>query len=235
MNTQTICNLDVIHKTDCIAFMQQLPSESVDLIVTDPPYLMNYKTRRRKNRNDKFCSAIIGDTSNELIVAYIKECYRILKNNSACYMFCNANKVEFFKTELQKYFNIKNIIVWVKNNHTAGDLVAQYGKRHEFIFYVNKGRSPIRNGRISDVWEFDKVPSSRLLHQNQKPVELIKQCITKSSDAGGVVFDGFMGSGTTAIACLETDRHYIGCELDEEYYLTAIDRITDYQINSILK
>lgn len=187
MNTHTICNLDIIHKTDCIAFMRQLPSESVDLIVTDPPYLMNYKTRRRKNKSDKFCSAIIGDTSEELIATYIKECYRILKNNSACYMFCNANKVEFFITELQKYFNIKNIIVWVKNIHTAGDLVAQYGKRHEFIFYVNKGRSPIRNGRISDVWEFDKVPSSRLLHQNQKPVELIKQCITKSSDAGGCV------------------------------------------------
>lgn len=49
------------------------------------------------------------------------------------------------------------------------------------------------------------------------------------------MFDGFMGSGTTAIACLETNRHYIGCELDDEYYQVAIDRITDYQICSVLK
>lgn len=105
MNAQTKCNLDVIHKTDCVAFMQRLPSESVDLIVTDPPYLMNYKTRRRKDKRDKFCSAIIGDTNEQLITDYIKECYRILKNNSACYMFCNANKVEFFKAELKNAWN----------------------------------------------------------------------------------------------------------------------------------
>lgn len=222
--------LDKIYNMDCIEYMKQLPDECVDLIVTDPPYLMNYSTNRRKNKDDRFCKSILNDTNEKLISDYIKECYRILKNDSACYMFCNSNKIEFFKTEIQKYFNVKNIIVWVKNQQTAGDLVAQYGKGYEFIFYVNKGRCPIRGSRISDVWKNNRVAGSQLIYQNQKPVELIEKCIVNSSDSGGIVFDGFMGSGTTAIACRNTDRYYIGCELDEGYYKIAKERIENHQV-----
>lgn len=224
--------LDIIYNQDCIEGMKSIPDESIDLIVTDPPYLMNYKSNHRKDKSHKFCSVINGDNDFTLIHDYIGECFRILKNDSACYMFCNANKIDFFKTELENVgFTVKNIIIWVKNNHTAGDLVAQYGKKYEVIFYVNKGRCPIRGGRITDVWEFPKVSGKSLVHQNQKPVELIRQCIEKSSDLGEVVFDGFMGSGTTAIACLETGRRYIGYELDEEYFKIAQGRILDYELD----
>lgn len=224
--------LDIIYNEDCIKGLESIPDESIDLIVTDPPYLMKYKTGRRKDKTHKFCSEIIGDDDSTLIMNYINECYRVLKNNSACYMFCNVNKVDFFKRELEKAgFTIKNMIIWVKNNHTAGDLVAQYGKKYEILFYVNKGRCQIRGKRLTDVWEFDKVNGKKQLHQNQKPIELIKQCIVKSSDEGAIVFDGFMGSGTTAIACLETGRHYIGYELDQEYFKTANGRILDYELS----
>ena len=224
--------LDVIYNQDCIEGMKSIPDESIDLIVTDPPYLMKYKTGHRKDKNHKFCSEIFGDDNPDLIKNYVQECYRILKNNTACYMFCNTNKVDVFKLELERAgFNIKNMIIWVKNNHTAGDLVAQYGKKYEILFYVNKGRCPIRNGRITDVWEFPRVSGKNQLHQNQKPVDLILQCIEKSSDPGALVFDGFMGSGTTAIACLKTDRHYIGYELDPEYHKIAQNRILDYELS----
>lgn len=227
-------SLDNIYNMDCIEGMKSIPDESIDLIVTDPPYLMKYKTGRRKDKNHKFCTEIVGDDNPDLIKNYVSECYRILKDNSACYMFCNTNKVDVFKQELERVgFTIKNMIIWVKNNHTAGDLVAQYGKKYELLFYANKGRCPIRNGRITDVWEFSKVSGKEQLHQNQKPVELIKQCIEKSSDFGSIVFDGFMGSGTTAIACLETGRHYIGYELDSEYFKIAQNRILDYELRDI--
>lgn len=178
--------LNNIYNTDCIEFMKTLSDCSVDLIVTDPPYLMNFKSRT-KNKESKFAKEILNDDvkSKNLIIDYIKECYRVLKDNTACYMFCNANHIEFFKTELSKYFNIKNIIVWVKNNHTCGDCLAAYGKQYEFIIYCNKGRCPIRGKRIRDVWFFDKVAGKKQLHQNQKPLDLIEQCIVKSSDEGG--------------------------------------------------
>lgn len=144
--------VDEIYNVDCIEGMKEIPDNSIDIIVTDPPYLMNYKSDRRQNKNHKFTNVILNDNNADLISDYISECYRILKNDCACYMFCNANKVDFFKSELERVgFTIKNMIIWVKNCHTAGDLVAQYGKKYELIFYCNKGRAPIRGKRITDV------------------------------------------------------------------------------------
>ena len=217
--------LNRIYNGDCIEGMENMPSESVDLIVTDPPYLISYKTNYRKDKSHKFGKEIANDNDPYVIAEYIKECHRIMKDNTAMYMFCSFDKVDFFKQELEKYFKVKNMIVWVKNNHTAGDLKAQFGKKYELVFLVNKGRALFNGKRLTDVWEFDRVVGNNQLHQNQKPLELIEQCITKHSNVGDVVFDGFMGSGTTAIACINTNRNYIGFELDEEYYKVAEQRI----------
>ncbi|MDS5469249.1 site-specific DNA-methyltransferase [Streptococcus pneumoniae] len=186
--------IDKIIKKDVLEFMETIPDNKIDLIVTDPPYLINYKTNWRKEKH-KFSNVIKNDNNPELIKEYIKECYRILKDDTAIYIFCSFDKVDFFKKEIEKYFSVKNIIIWRKNNHTAGDLEAQFGKQYE---------------------------------QNQKPIELIKRCIVKHSDVGDTVFDGFMGSGTTALAALETDRHFIGTEIDEYYFGIAEERIKNH-------
>lgn len=149
--------IDKIYNADCIEEMKKLPDECIDLIVTDPPYLINYKTHNRNNKNDRFCKPILNDTNPQIIVDFITQAYRLLKQNSAMYMFCSFDKVDFFKQELQKYFTIKNMIVWVKNNGTMGDLEAQYGKQYELIFYVNKGRRKINGKRLTDVWQFERV------------------------------------------------------------------------------
>ena len=216
--------LNKIIKKDVLEFMATIPDNKIDLIVTDPPYLINYKTNWRKE-NHKFSDVIKNDNNPNLIKEYIKECYRVLKNDTALYMFCSFDKVDFFKKEIEKYFTIKNIIIWRKNNHTAGDLEAQFGKQYEMIILANKGRRKFNGERLTDVWDFKRVSSDKLLHQNQKPIELIKRCIVKHSDVGDIVFDGFMGSGTTALAALETDRHFIGAEIDEYYFQIAKERI----------
>ena len=211
---------------DCLNIMKQIENESIDLIVTDPPYLIKYKTNRRKNKDHDFCSEILNDDNEQLIIDYIRECYRILKNNTAMYMFCNCDKVDFFKQELENAgFKIKNMIIWVKNNWTAGDLKAQFGKQYEIIFLVNKGRKYFNGKRITDVWMFDKISGKKQLHQNQKPVDLLKQCILKHSDENDIIFDGFMGSGSTGVACIETGRKFIGVELDKKYFEIAKERI----------
>ena len=211
---------------DCLNIMKQIENESIDLIVTDPPYLIKYKTNHRKNKDHDFCSEILNDDNEQLIIDYIRECYRILKNNTAMYMFCNCDKVDFFKQELENAgFKIKNMIIWVKNNWTAGDLKAQFGKQYEIIFLVNKGRKCFNGKRITDVWMFDKISGKKQLHQNQKPVDLLKQCILKHSDENDIIFDGFMGSGSTGVACIETNRKFIGVELDKKYFEIAKERI----------
>jgi site-specific DNA-methyltransferase (adenine-specific) len=211
---------------DCLEIMKDIPDESIDLIVTDPPYLIKYKTCHRKNKSHDFCSEILNDDNYDLISNYIKECYRILKKNTAMYMFCNCDRVDFFKQELEKAgFKIKNMIIWVKNNWTAGDLKAQFGKQYEIIFLVNKGRKNFNGKRITDIWKFNRVAGKQQLHQNQKPLDLIEQCILKHSNENDLIFDGFMGSGSTGVACINTNRNFIGIELDEKYFNIAKERI----------
>ena len=217
--------LNKIYNEDCLEGMKRIPDGSVDLIVTDPPYLMNYKTGRRKDKSHRFNDVILNDDNEQLITDYVKECYRILKDDTAMYLFCSSNKVDFFKRELEKLFSIKNMIIWVKNNHTAGDLESAFGRKYEIVFLVNKGQRKFNGERLTDIWEFPKVSSDGQLHQNQKPIELIKRCIKKHSNVGDVVFDGFMGSGTTAAAALDINRNYIGFELDEYYFNVAEKRL----------
>lgn len=217
-----------IYKIDCLKLMKDLPDECVDGIVTDPPYLINYKTGHRKDKTHKFCHVIENDNNEDFIKEYIKECYRIMKNNTAMYMFCSQKKVDIFKQEIEKYFNIKNIIVWVKmGGNNLGDLTHAFSSKYEFIIYCNKGNKKINGKRISDVWEFDKVLGDSQLHQNEKPIELIKQCIEKSTNENDLIFDGCMGSGTTAVACKELKRNYLGCEIDDYYFNIAIERLNN--------
>jgi len=218
---------------DCLEEMKKITNESVDLVVTDPPYLINYKTNHRKNKNHRFCKIIKNDDNFELISKYLQELNRIMKNDTAGYMFCSFDNVEFFKSEIQKYFKIKNMIIWVKNNWTAGDLKAQFGKQYEIIFLFNKGRKFFNGKRITDIWNFDRIAGKKQLHQNEKPLDLIEQCLLKHSKEGDVIFDGFMGSGTTGVACKKLKRDFIGIELDEEYFNIAVKRIKGCDVHGI--
>lgn len=106
--------LNKIYNEDCLVGMKDIPDSSIDLIVTDPPYLIDYKTGRRKDKEHRFNNVILNDDNEDLIKNYIKECYRILKDDTAMYMFCSVSKVDFFKSELEKYFIVKNMIIWQK-------------------------------------------------------------------------------------------------------------------------
>ena len=219
--------LNKIYNEDCLEGMKRISDGSVDLIVTDPPYLINYS---RHVKGHRFENKILNDNNPELISKYIKECYRILKNNSAMYMFTSHKTVDFFKQELENTgFNVKNMIIWDKQRQGMGDTSTVFGFQYELIFFVSKGQPKIRGKRLSDIWSFPKVVGRNQVHQNQKPIELIERCVTKHSNEGDVVFDGFMGSGTTAIAAINTNRNYIGFELDEEYYKASLNRIEEHK------
>ena len=220
--------LNYIDNIDCLEGMKAIPDGSVDLIVTDPPYLISYATNSRKDKTHDFCSTIANDNNPALIRDCLLECYRVLKPDSAAYVFCSAKTLDVFKSfATEAGFTVKNTIVWVKNNWTAGDLKAQYGQQYEPLLLLNKGRAIIRGKRLTDVWTFDRVAGKKQVHQNQKPVELIVQCIDKHSGTGDVVLDPFMGSGTTAVACVKTGRNFIGFELSQEYHAIALQRVAD--------
>mgnify|MGYP002598175917 CR=1 FL=1 len=214
-----------LYNGDCLEVMDKLiEDESIDLIVTDPPYLIDYQSNRRK-KEDRF-NKIKNDKDNHtLITEYFKECHRIMKNNTAIYCFCSWHNIDFFKQEFEKYFKLKNIIVWNKNNHGTGDLKGSYAPKHEFILFGHKGRTLLREKRISDVIDCPKIPSKKLTHPTEKPQELLSIFIKQSSDEDDIIFDGFAGTGSCGVASNNLNRKFIGIELDEKYFNIAKKRL----------
>ena len=210
-----------IYCGDCLNYMKKIPSESIDLIVTDPPYLMNFQSGYRKRKYNK----IKNDTvqNEKLISEYFEHCYRILKNDTAIYCFCSWHHIDIFKQEFEKYFKLKNIIIWQKNNTSMGDLKGSYAPKYEMILFGHKGRRLLNGFRYPDILEFKR--TNNKLHPTEKPVDLLELFIKQSSDINDVVFDGFMGSGSTGVACINTNRKFIGCELDENYFKIAEQRL----------
>ena len=213
-----------LYQGDCLDVMNDIKDESVDLIVTDPPYLMDYQSNRRK-KEDRF-DKIKNDKGNyTLIQEYLKECHRIMKDNTAIYCFCSWHNIDFFKREFEKYFKLKNIIVWNKNNHGTGDLKGSYAPRHEFILFGHKGRTLLREKRIADVIDCAKIPSKKLTHPTEKPQDLLEIFIKQSSDEGSIIFDGFMGTGSCGIVAKKLNRKFVGIELDSTYFNIACERL----------
>lgn len=208
-------------------FMAELDDGSVNLVVTDPPYGKANKMKRRKNK-DKLCEMIANDDSLDIVQRCIPELYRILKPNSAMFMFMSPSKIAEVEPMLTDAgFMIKNRIVWDKLNHGTGDLRGSFGSQYEVAFLAVKGRPVIRGKRWSDVWQFPRIASQKMLHMNQKPVELLERMITSFSDENDLVFDPFMGSGSTGEACANTNRRFIGCEIDPYFVNVARQRLVD--------
>ena len=196
-------------------------------MIADPPYLINYQSNRRQNKQDKFCKPIKNDSNPQLIVDLIPLLYDVMKPDTPLYMFCGSDKVDFFKQQIESRFTIKNIIVWDKGNHTAGDLEAQYGKRYEFIIYANKGRAKFNPDvpRYDDIWTYARVTGNEQIHQNQKPIPLLMRIIKQHTKPHDLILDPFMGSCSTAVAAHKLQRDFIGFEIDKDEYDAGVKRL----------
>ena len=204
---------------DCLELMKDIPDGSVDLVLTDPPYGMAFQSNHRKEKYNE----IQNDKSLEWLERYISECCRVLKNNSAIYCFCSWHNVDVFKQAIEKKFKIKNILIWEKNNTSMGDLKGSYAPKYEMIIFAHKGRKLLNGFRYADIIKASRTGNKN--HPTEKPVDLLETFIKNSSDESSVVFDGFMGSGSTGVACINTNRNFIGIELDEGYFQIAKQRI----------
>jgi site-specific DNA-methyltransferase (adenine-specific) len=189
--------------------------------------LIDYQSNRRviKPQFAKIANDISG---HNLITVFLTEAKRILRNDTAIYVFCSWHKIDFFKQEFESLFTLKNIIVWNKNNHGTGDLKGSFAPKHEFILFGHKGRALNRGRRLSDVIDCAKIPSSKLTHPTEKPMELLEKLISNNTAEGQAVFDPFCGTGSTAIACLKTNRNYIGIDISPEYCALAEQRIAQH-------
>lgn len=197
--------LNTITCGDCFELIRQLPDESIDLVVTDPPYGIDYQSNRRTAREKlpKFAN----DVSLEWVGDWVDEMHRVLKNDTHFYCFTRYDTYPVFYAEITRRFDVKNCLIWVKNNHGSGDLNGSYAPQYEMIIFAHKGKRHLNGKRDADVMECDNVPSAQRFHATQKPVELLRVLVEKSSDPGDIILDPFAGTGSAGLACKAASHH----------------------------
>lgn len=241
--------LDYIRDIDCLIGMKEIPSESIDLVVTDCPYhivsggsITNPECKQptgilEKRKSSKHISlgGLLDDTIQDVRAGklfrhndiafseWLPEVYRVLKQDTHCYIMINGRNLKELQTEAEKVgFKFQNLLVWKKNSATPNHF---YMQCLEFILMLRKGGERW----INDMGTINCLSVPNIIgnkqHPTQKPVPLMRILIENSSRKGDVVLDPFMGSGSTAIACIQSERHFVGYEIDEQYYTIACRRI----------
>lgn len=191
--------------------VKKLPSSCVDLVVTDPPYGMSYQSNMRKEKHKK----IVGDDSLDWLEGWVVELKRLCKPEAHLYIFCSWHKVDEFKKTIQNHFNIKNILIWDKKGFGMGDLEGDYAPSYEMVIFCSNGSKKLNGGRDSNILR--TVRTNNENHPTEKPVNLIRYFINKSSEKGDIVLDTFAGSFSTAKASKETGRNFLCFEIDDDY------------------
>jgi site-specific DNA-methyltransferase (adenine-specific) len=212
----------IIHG-DSIEILSEIPSNSVDCILTDPPYGIDFQSNRR------VASPKLPKIANDLkpFIEWIQDAYRITKETGRLILFCRWDVQEAFRAEIERVgYNVKSQIVWDKVHHGSGDLKGAFAPQHEIILYATKGRYIFPNKRPRSVISIPAIRGKKLIHPNQKPVELIKYILDHITLEKELVVDPFCGSGSTCVACSETNRAYIGIELDGKIYTKARERLS---------
>jgi site-specific DNA-methyltransferase (adenine-specific) len=200
--------------------MKDIEAKSIDCIITDSPYGFGYQSNMKKNKD----LPMFYDRNTSWLNEWLYLANKILKDDGHLYMFAPVQKIDEFKQKIENFFIIKNILVWDKNSFGMGDLYGQYAPSYEFIIFAVKEQGRKLNGkRERDLLSFQKTKCD--LHPTQKPVDLLEYLITKSSNENDTILDPFMGSGSTGVACVKTNRNFIGIELDENYFNIAKKRI----------
>ena len=221
-------NKIVKHKTnygisingDCLQEIKQIPDCYVDMILTDPPYGINYQSNTRTNKFNR----ILNDDNNFRFSVY-DEFERIMKDNSTCCVFCSWKNFSKDYEYLSNIFKILNVIVWHKPGGGIGDLKHTLSTDYELCIVCAKGNPMIHSKRNGSVISVSKVNPNLMKHPTEKPVDLYRYIIQTWTRKGDIVLDCFAGSFVNAIACIKSKRKYICIEIEEQFYKQGCKRI----------
>jgi site-specific DNA-methyltransferase (adenine-specific) len=190
---------------NCIELLPTLPPESIDLVVTDPPYLCRYRDRDGRT--------LANDDAPDQVLGAFAPIYRALKPNTYCVSFYGWHRIDaFFRAWTEAGFRPVGHLVWHKGYASRRGIL---NARHEQAYLLAKGQpdKPLRP--IDDVlpWEY----SGNRHHPTEKTVSVIRPLVEAFSPPGGIVLDPFAGSGSTLVAAALTGRRAVGIELEAKY------------------
>jgi len=230
--------IDNIYCGDALQLMKDIPSETIDLIVTDPPFAIDFKARRNNyNRTQdrvlEGYNEIPKDKYYEFTVTWMKEAYRILKRTGGMYVFSGWTNLKDILNAIDEVgFITINHLIW---KYQFGVFTRRkYVTSHYHILFVVKDKKKYKFNKVEhypeDVWIINREYwTGRIKTPTKLPVELVKKILLFSSDEGDIVFDPFLGSGTVAVVAKMLGRHYLGFEIVSEYCEFAKERVNKIQ------
>ena len=205
--------LDTIAQGDCVELMRQMPAASVDFILTDPPYLVRYRSRDGR--------VIQNDANDHWLKPAFAQAYRLLRWDRVCVCFYGWSKADKFIAAWRAAgFRPVGHLVFRKS-YASTTRFLRY--QHEQAYLLAKGEPARPEHPIPDV--LDMRYTGNHLHPTQKPVSALLPLIESFSAEGDLVLDPFCGSGSTLVAARQLHRHFIGIELDPTYHALAARRI----------
>jgi len=209
-----------IQQGECVEIMKEIKDSSIDCIIIDPPYFLpatHYQTRKKQIRNFADLGILEFFFKN-----VFEEFKRILKPTGTIYIFCDGQSYPLFWFYLYPF--VKNVrpLIWDKKTSING---YSWRHQHELIIFAEMPEAkPIPSGD-GDILRFSAVKVDSRIHPAEKPLDLLKCLISKSTKEGDLILDCFAGSGSTLIACKELKRDFIGIELAKEYSEIANNRL----------
>lgn len=232
----------ILANGNCKDYLSIIASNTVDLVITDPPYnLGNFMHKRNTNlvqmRKNQFAYAGWDNLSNDEWIKemdfFFKESNRVLKKGGTMLMFMSLMKIETIVRLAEKYnFYYKTTGIWHKTNPMPRNMNLHFINSTEaWIYFINEKRTGTfnNNGKmLHDFFETSLTSQKEKKfgkHPTQKPIALFSHFIKTLSNEGEVVLDPFMGSGSSGVSAKKLNRKFIGIELNEDYYNLSKTRI----------
>lgn len=224
--------LNKIYNEDCLEGMKKMPSGSVDLIVSDPPYLLNNTGGGIYKQADKRYVKELQEIKNGFDMAILDECCRVMKKVNI-YLWCSQRQIPMYLDYFVKGKKCNwNLLTWHKTNPIPACGNKYITDTEYCLFFREKGVRVYGSVDTKSTYFVSSlnVKDKRLWgHPTIKPLDFFMKHIINSSQEGDLVLDPFMGSGTTAVACMREKRNFVGFELDKGYYEKACRRISAEQ------
>jgi DNA modification methylase len=217
--------------------MATLEKGSVDLVLTDPPYIISHETGFKSVKEgvhrfavdtefgewDKEDNFSLGDLEDS-----IKEYYRVLRSGGTCIIFCDLWKISYIKEIMERHkFKQIRFIDWVKTNPVPLNSRRNYltNAREVALLGVKVSKPTFNSEYDNGLYRYPICHDKGRFHSTQKPLAFMEELIIKHSNENDVVLDTFAGAATTLLAAKNQGRQYIGCELDKDYYDKAKQRL----------
>jgi DNA modification methylase len=213
--------------TDSDQVAKLMNGDKADLVVTDPPYNTGMKPNgdAKARLSHMFNDSFTDKEWEDFIVGFFSNYNIYTKGQCAFYVFIDWRRVGDIKLGLEKIADVKNIIVWDKQVHGLG---SDYKSTYELCVVGKKGKPDINNRfglDYQDIWRVQRQMGRVKEHATQKPIELLSKPIKHASKQDDIVFDLFLGSGSTMVAAHQLQRKCYGMELDPKYCQVIIDRM----------